>query len=131
MKTLQNLIAAGALALLAAAFGSAQAALAQAVKPLGSVDLPDKPGYSLRGYRLDNGFVVGPHYVYILERAGEPVAGTGSSFQAGKTRQTTELLMTAPSGATVTCVGITDCEKALSIIKQLESGAAAEPRRTR
>jgi hypothetical protein len=92
---------------------------------LGAVNVPGKPGYTLHGYSIERQNLQ-PHYVYVLEKDGEPVAGTDTSYMNGKTQATTSLVLEAPAihadRNTFHCDGLEACKEK---IKKAEALASA------
>ena len=103
---------------------------------MGAAPVPNKPGYTLHGYRLIND-MTRDHYVYVLEKNNEPVAGTALNYDytqsSGKTTTThTESIssVVAPSAAVPpaeevsgadTCTTVEECEaKIAELQKKIE-----------
>lgn len=109
---------------------------------MGAAPVPNKPGYTLHGYRLING-MTRDHYVYVLEKDAEPVAGTSMNYdyrvQSGKTSTThTESISSvvapsaapaaanpaAPAGAPAkddTCHTVEDCQAKIDAMTKAPS----------
>jgi hypothetical protein len=60
---------------------------------MGSV--PVKNGYSLHGYRLINGAFEHDHFVYVLEKDGQPVAGTTANYDVSQGKSTVNQTVTS------------------------------------
>jgi hypothetical protein len=92
---------------------------------LGAVDVPGRPGYTLHGYTITRQNLQ-PHYVYVLEKDGEPMAGTDTSYISGKSQTTTSLVLEAPASHAgrdaFHCEGLEACKEK---IKKAETIASA------
>lgn len=66
---------------------------AQQVNDLGLLRLPNSP-YSLHGYKLVNRSIE-DHYVYFLEKNGEPVAGTEAQYDVSHGKSHTHVVTNA------------------------------------
>lgn len=71
------------------------------VDDLGSTPLPNSTD-RLHGYRIDNGMFHYDHFVYVVERAGQPIAGTSSNQyvstgKSGHTLEITSVVRDAPA----------------------------------
>lgn len=101
---------------------------------MGAAPVPNKPGYTLHGYRLIND-MTRDHYVYILEKDNEPVSGTAMNYEytqsSGKTTVTrTESIssVVAPSAqapvatkgsaAADTCATVEECEAKIAELQK-------------
>jgi len=87
-KQLISLIAITLAAVLVAGCGSREklASRTNEVFDMGSV--PVQNGYSLHGYRLMNGALEHDHFVYVLEKDGQPVAGTTANYDVSQGKST-------------------------------------------
>lgn len=99
---------------------------------MGSVPLPGesgKAGYSLHGYRLLNG-ASQDHFTYILEKNGQPFAGTSTNYdyKSGKSTKTDSISsVIAPSAVAAidTCSSEAECSTKIAAL-QTRSGELSE-----
>lgn len=76
-------------------------------------------GYALHGYRIDLANEH-PHFVYVLERDGVPVAGTATNraVSAGKSTRNLSVSSVVGAGAEGGCGTIEDCQAKLAALRQ-------------
>lgn len=94
-KQYASLIAIVLTAALVAGCGSHEklASRTNEVFDMGSV--PVKSGYALHGYRIINGAFDHDHFVYVLEKDGQPFAGTTTNYDVSQGKSTVNQTMTS------------------------------------
>ncbi len=82
----------------------------------GVLPLPNRPGYQLRHYEVLREMQQ-RHYIYVIEKDEQPVAGINAQYTQGKSQVSVETIV-EPLAALQGCKTVADCEAKLADIKQ-------------